>query len=483
MNHDRLRAGCVPAWMWGIPAIVMVAGIRPGFAPARAQTIVPAGPAAAASPGGPGSGAAGSVAAASGGGGIDVPQAAETTPTGEQRQREAEVTKVLSRALGLEDSPVSVYGWIQNSYTGTPGISPRNGSTVTVFPNRLANAWQGNQYYLILENPLESGSELNAGFRFDTLFGNDWMITKSFGLFDGAFTPLGFAGVDFPQIYGDLHLPLAEKVEFVVRGGRFYSPAGFESIQAVKRPLLSIPYLTEFTPFTFLGALTNLQLGDRLTITNAAVNGTDRWFNQNYHYSYLGGVNWNSSNGRNTFASFTLVGPNQLPFFPSTNPQQTPTLPVGAYFVPGLQGKRNPLYNRSTLVYHSSVFTHKWGEKQRLTQAMEVFFITEGNVLGYGRGGGVGRISYYGGAHWLLYEVAPNVTAVARHEVFADPNGFVFPAPDNHYEMTYGLIIKPRPCLWIRPEIRYDWAQFTRPYNDGTRSGELTLACDVIVQF
>ncbi len=412
-----------------------------------------------------------------------MPQAAESTPTGEQRQRESELTRILSRALGLEDSPVSVYGWIQNSYTGTPGMSPRDGSTVTIFPNRLANAWQGNQYYLIVENPLESGFEPNFGYRLDTLFGNDWMITKSFGLFDGAFTPRGFAGLDLPQIYGDVHVPVTERVKLVVRGGRFYSPAGFENIQAVKRPLLSLPYLTYFTPFTFLGALTNLQIGDRLTLTNAAVNGTDRWFNANYHYSYLGGVNWSSASGRTTVASFVLVGPNQLPFFPSTNPQQTPTLPAGAYFVPELQGKRNPYYNRSTLVFHSTAVTHKWGEPQRLTEAMEVFFITEGNALGFGKGGGPGRISFFGGAHWLLYELNPKLTAVARHEVFADPNGYALPAPDNHFEMTYGLIVKPCPSLWIRPEIRYDWAQFTKPYDDGTRSSELTLACDVVVQF
>jgi hypothetical protein len=387
------------------------------------------------------------------------------------------------RALGLEDSPVALYGWIQNSYTGTPGFSPRNGSTVTVFPNRLANAWQGNQYYLILENALDLGDRLNFGFRFDTLFGNDWMITKSFGLFDGAFTPRSFAGLDLPQIYGDVHLPIREKLSLDVRGGRFYSPAGYENIQAVKRPLLSIPYLTNFTPFTFLGALTNLHLGERVTLTNAAVNGTDRWFNMNYHYSYLGGLNWTSPEERTTFASFTLVGPNQLPFFPSTNPQQVPTLPVGAYRVPALQNQRNPFYNRSTLVYHSSVLTHKWGEKQKLTEAVEAFFVTENNVLGFGRAGAPGRISYYGAAHWFLRELSPKVTAVARHEIFADPNGFVFPAPDTHYEMTYGLILKPRPCLWIRPEIRYDWAQFTRPYNDGTQSGELTLAVDAILQF
>jgi hypothetical protein len=417
-------------------------------------------------------------------GGPDEPTAATVAPTAEQAaQAEQADTRTLASLLGLDDTPVTVYGWIQNSFTGTPGIDPKNRSTVTVFPNRLANSWQGNQYYVVVEDPVEAGDRPNLGFRFDTLFGNDWLFSKSFGLFDGAFTPRGFAGVDFPQIYGEARLPLGSNQALSIKGGRFYSPAGYESVMAVKRPLLSVPYVFNFTPFTFVGALTSLQLGERLTLVNGAVNGADRWIDSNYHYSYLGGASWNSADGRSTLSSMTLVGPNQLPFFPSTNPRQTPTLPVGGYTSPELEGRRNPLYNRSTLVYHATVATRKWGKNRRWTQAMEAAFVTQGNVLGFGPGGSPGRIGYYGGAHWLLYDATPKLTAVSRLEVFRDNNGFVLPAPDNYYEMTYGLIYRPTPALWIRPEIRYDWAQFTRPYNDGTRGGQLTLACDVIVQF
>ena len=53
----------------------------------------------------------------------------------------------------------------------------------------------------------------------------------------------------------------------------------------------------------------------------------------------------------------------------------------------------------------------------------------------------------------------------------------------HNYEMTLGLIYKPWPCLWIRPEARYDWNQFAKPFSDGTRGSQFLLACDVIVQF
>ncbi len=49
--------------------------------------------------------------------------------------------------------------------------------------------------------------------------------------------------------------------------------------------------------------------------------------------------------------------------------------------------------------------------------------------------------------------------------------------------MTLGLPYKPKPWLWIRPEARYDWAQYHHPFNDGTRGSQLTLAFDIIIQF
>ena len=61
----------------------------------------------------------------------------------------------LNRTLGLEDAPFRTYGWLQNSFTGDANGTPRNRSNFSVFPNHNANQWQGNQYYFVLENPLE----------------------------------------------------------------------------------------------------------------------------------------------------------------------------------------------------------------------------------------------------------------------------------------------------------------------------------------
>ncbi len=66
-------------------------------------------------------------------------------------------------ALGMEESKVKFYGWIQKHFTGNTN---GNGTTRTNFgvnPNNLANKWMGNQYYLIAEKAIEQGDNVNFG--------------------------------------------------------------------------------------------------------------------------------------------------------------------------------------------------------------------------------------------------------------------------------------------------------------------------------
>ncbi len=189
--------------------------------------------------------------AGAGAGGVSLPRSAENAASQVQLQQGPTTGNVelLMKFLRTENEPVKIYGWLENSYTQNTNGRPRNDSNFSVFPNRGANQWQGNQYYFIVENPLESNVDhVNLGFRFDTLVGNDWQFSKSYGLFDRAFHDNTFGGVDLPQMYGSIHLPILTPLGMDVIGGRFYSPAGFESVMAVKRPLLSVPYSVQFHP-------------------------------------------------------------------------------------------------------------------------------------------------------------------------------------------------------------------------------------------
>ena len=428
--------------------------------------------------GGPGS--VGNTGGTSGTGGANTTSSAVNAPTSVEAGAAGQSqTNLLARYLGIQDAPIKVYGWIQNSFTANANGRYKQGLNFGVYPNHLADRWQGNQYYLAFERMVPQTDVPRFGGRFDILLGNDWQYSKSYGLFDRAFKPNAFAGFDLPQIFGEVHLPILTKNGLDIRGGRFYSPAGFENVQAVKRPLLSAPYLFSYTPFTFVGVLTTLHVNERLNLYNGAVNGWDRWIDQNYRYSYLGGFSYNSRNLKTSVTSIVLTGPSQLPRFAPAN---SPFLPTGVITNANLQGKANPDYAGNWRTFLSTVVAHNYNP--RLTEAAEVFFVHETNVPGLGPGGSVAReSSWYGASHWLLYQFTDKVQGVWRSEIFRDNNGAATGSADNYYEVTLGAVYKPKPWLWFRPEARFDRAQYSHPFNDGTRSSQFLLAFDVIVQF
>jgi Putative beta-barrel porin-2, OmpL-like. bbp2 len=49
--------------------------------------------------------------------------------------------------------------------------------------------------------------------------------------------------------------------------------------------------------------------------------------------------------------------------------------------------------------------------------------------------------------------------------------------------MTVGFQYRPRPWLWLRPEVRGDWAGATHPYNQGRSASQLTFGFDTILLF
>ena len=404
----------------------------------------------------------------------------------EMNQREASgsapavpTPQFLNRALGLDDSPVRIFGWIENTFTGNANGTPLGLSNFSVFPNNLANQWQGNQYYLAVENPLEPDDMVNLGFRVDALFGNDWQFTKDYGLFPGAFRPNQFAGLDFPQIYGEIHLPILTPGGLDIKGGRFYSPAGFSAVPAISRPFITVPYSMEFTPFTFFGALATLHLTDRINLYGGTINGFDRWIDESYKWGSLGFATWKSRDEKTNASLIGASVPDQLPRFAPANAPFVPTAttPPSA----ALAGRVNPFYASSFRQFLSLVVTHQWTDK--LTGVAETDHVWDPKIIGFSLNGKPSPIAYHGLVHWFLYSFNDKLSGGWRAEVFWDPYGAATGSRSTFFDSSLELTEKFKPWLWLRGEARYDWSQFTHPFSDGTRSGQLTLLVATIVLF
>ena len=224
---------------------------------------------------------------------------------------------LLMKALGVpEDAGWKVYGWIQNSYTGNTNGIPANGFNFGVNPNFLANRWMGNQYYLIFEKPLEQNDEINFGFRVDNLFGNDWQFNHMHGLFEQlvqarttspATTP--------PSSTARSTCPFLTKGGIDIKGGRFYTilPAMKWCPRPAVRSSRSPTCSTTASRSPTSGVLTTLHVTDRINLYNGAINGWDRWINENYKWGYIGGFSWTSKDEKTSLAFTTVWGPNQFP--------------------------------------------------------------------------------------------------------------------------------------------------------------------------
>lgn len=428
-------------------------------------------------------------------------EATDTSQAAEEATGRGEPWK-LQAILGLADSPVKVYGWIQNSFTGNAnGFG--NGLNFGVNPNYKANQWMGNQYYVVVEDPIEQTDQVNLGFRVDNIFGNDWQFNYIQGMFNRAFERGQVAAYDMGQLYGEIHLPdpTGATRGIDVKGGRWYTIAGYEQVPAIARPLLSVPYMMNYGPFTHVGVLTTWHLTDKINLYNGSINGWDRWINIHYQWGYIGGFSWTGNEDRTTLAVTAIWGPNQFPRF---LPADQPIYPTGYINIPSVAGTNNPGYNRNGRFLFTSVLTHKWTD--RLTQVLETDQGGERSVPGLASklNPATGDTPYSAAAksaqwqsfgNWFLWRFNDRLTGVWRSEIFWDQQGartsFHFNSPtrgdrfvgDRFYEQTLGLIYKPIPNLWIRPEARYDWSQFHPAYTDGTRKSQLTLGFDVIWLF
>ena len=415
----------------------------------------------------------------------DLPAAeniyAAEQPTAEaaadQAEEAAEPRRYIMELFGAEESPLQIYGWIQNSFTANPSF-PSDGINFGVTPNYASNDWRGNQYYTVFEVPLVQDDTINFGGRLDFLFGHDAAFNKMRGVFDGAFGPTQFAAIDLAQFYAEVHLPVLTEGGLDVKFGRWYTLHGYEVVPAVGRPLLSVPYMFTFgQPFTHWGLMTTWNVNDNLVIYNGSPQGWDRFQNENARYGYMGGFSYTGMEGKLNLTFIYSRNSNVFPRFFNTQIEGGPAVALQA----------NDAFTNDRLNLWTTVLSYQWNDK--LTQVLETDQALEEGLPLQATTGGVptlsrsGNANWYSFGNWFLYEFGEQLTGVWRSEVFWDIDGVRTGFADRFYEMTLGMIYKPTPNLWIRPEARYDWSQFSSPYNGGVSDSQFTYGFDIILLY
>ncbi|MEO1992563.1 MAG: outer membrane beta-barrel protein [Pirellulales bacterium] len=413
----------------------------------------------------------------------------------------------------LEDREIYLYGWMQYGLGANNWGAPFNG------PVTMADrSWQGqlNQLYIVLERETDGTDGVDLGGRLDLLFGTDYFYTTALGLDAYPLQPLGIEniaswgfskdyGFALPQMYADVAYE-----GMTLRFGHFYSILGFEQVPAPGNFFYTHCLTMQFSPFTFTGFLGLWQPNEQITFLSGITTGWNNFFdnqpmigafaihNNNYPgagstASYLGGVEFESSDKRQNLAITTTIG-NEVTTI-SRNPADG-----------SLVG------NRSLI---STVYTNRLSSRLTWVFQNDNAWQFNANVNPGNAGQQPGTAQWYSFVNYLFWEFTPKWQGAVRLEYFRDNNGYIVSAPlrneselDNpgywtegfagsFWELTLGLNWYPNDNWLIRPEIRYDWFSpnssttplpYGRPLGQGInvsgdQYGQFYAGCDAVFQF
>jgi hypothetical protein len=311
------------------------------------------------------------------------------------------------------------------------------------------------------------------------LFGSDYRYSLMRGFWNSQLLNAdgnqNLYGFDAVQFYVNAYFPtLFQGTE--LRLGRHFCPFGVESMEPINSPFLSRSYALIWSPsFTHLGLMSITNLNSQWAVTLMLVNGNDVFIDPAQEMRFVGKILWTSASKRNSLALGTSLGRGKFnagePFEPAT--LSLPFEPAG----------RNNL-NCFDLVYTHAI-TPQWNYN------LEVIYGYQTNVPGGAVGGIIdergAELGGHGNAHWgslvnyLFYTINPRWQVGTRFELFDDFEGQRTGFEGLYTALTVGLQYKPRKSIVIRPEIRYDYNGYSRPFED--KHGLLTASSDLIIRW
>ncbi|MCQ8180399.1 porin [Methylomonas sp. SURF-1] len=400
----------------------------------------------------------------------------------------------------MKDHNLKLGGWF-NASIGANMSSNGDGFNGPVTFNDRSGEFQVNQFYLYFQKSVNvSGDAFDIGGRVDAMYGTDAIFTQAYG--SPGFDPktlessergswdLGlsgngerFYGLALPQAYAEINLPFGNGID--VKLGHFYTPIGYEVVTAPDNFFITKPYTMQYgEPFTHTGVLATYAANANWTVMGGAVTGSStggwdgNWDRDLGNWAWLGGVTWTSDDAGTSLA------------------------------VTSTAGKRAEHVNDSWSMY-SVVGKHNFTDKLHYIIQHDHGFAQ--NIWLPADASGNGDAEWYGINQYLIYDVNDKVSAGLRAEWFRDHNGIRVYGPgrcyaasanqgDNfacggnylasytqegssYYAVTAGMSYKPAKWLNLRPNLRYDFTDDARAFDNGTRQSQFLFTADVVVTF
>lgn len=361
----------------------------------------------------------------------------------------------LPQPAFLKDRNITVGGWLEGGIYGNQYGAPSNGP---IGLRGVGDAFTADQLWIFAERKTDTkGCGWDVGGRVDYLFGADGPDTQCFGdrTFDYNWNTAPYYGSAMPQLYAEVAYN-----DIKVKMGHFYTPIGYEVVQATGNFFYSHSYSHTFgEPFTHTGALAEYSYNENVKAYGGWVNGWDEGFRgKDAGSMFLGGLALTLSE-KATLAWYCTAG----------------RLGNGQAFAGAASGDA---------YMNSIVFTYKLTDKW--SYVFEHDLGTNNNV---DQRTGVDN-QWYEINNYVFYKVNDCLSFGGRFEWFQDPQGVKVVTGDrgNYYAVTGGFNYRPHANVNIRPELRYDKFDGTAPvdglpFNGGSASSQLSFGTDFIFTY
>ncbi len=350
----------------------------------------------------------------------------------------------------LSRSGIVVGGWLTGGIMANAYGDASNGPLSL---NSLGDGFNAHQLWIYGQRKADTGGQgFDWGFRVDYMFGVDGPDTQAFGdqSWDYNWNSSRDYGSAIPQLYAEIAIN-----NWTLKGGRFYTPMGYEVVPAPNNFFYSHSYAFGYgEPFTHTGVVLDYRFGPRLSVFGGWVNGWDTgWDNKNHASLFLGGANLGLGE-RATLAWVICTG----------------------YWGNGTVGP-----NVGEIMLNTLTFT--WRITERWTYVLQNDIGTNWALPN------AGDAQWYGIDQYLMYKINDCWALGMRVEWFRDDDGrrVIAGNAGNYYNLTFGFNYKPHANFTFRPELRYDWYDgsigASRPFNGGLERDQLSGGFDLIFTF
>jgi hypothetical protein len=385
----------------------------------------------------------------------------------------------------LKNNGIVVGGWANAGITYNAAGSDNGFNGPVTFGDRHSEV-QLNQLNLFVQRAVATeGTGWDFGGRFDVMFGTDSIFTQAYGVpvYDlnrldgnGNLIPMNrnhwdlnflgsannrFYDLALPQAYVESYVPIGNGLN--VKAGHFYTPIGYETVPAPDNFFYTHAYTMQFgEPFTHTGIMGNYAVNANWSVmggatTGSSTGGWDGGFDKQLgNWGGLAGATWTSTD-KGTSANISGT-------FSETSEHSS---------------KAWGLY--------SIVVKHNITDKTHLVLQHD-----HGFANGVLTAAGIKDAQWYGINMHLTYDVTDKVAAGIRTEWFRDQNGFRVGYPartfagtnggTSYYAVTAGVTYKPTTWLNLRPNVRYDWADGSRPFGNN-KQDQFLFSTDFTINF